>query len=356
MLATDFYNALVVTVLTLLALAACLILSTLLRHAFVSLRLRYRARRGAVLLPLLCQSISDPSLREELSSQLLRTDPPVLLPMLIQLALDLRGEELQRVAKLAEELGLVRAERRRLRSPLATERAEAVKNLGLLRAHEALPALLRLLVKDRRRAVRWAGARAVGEIGGRDAVEGLLAMLEDRDSGLVRNAQEVLLETAPEAGREIVRHARTTKSASARLAAVELLGALRDTGASELLLELADAPDAELRTKVVKAAAALCDPRFLDTFRRSLSDPVWSVRCQAANGLGAIGDVDAIADLFEAMGDEAWWVRFNAASALAELGPPGRAALAEATTDSDLRLQEVARYVLQRTSLMLEAA
>jgi HEAT repeat protein len=356
MLAADFYDVLVAVVLGLVTLAVFLMLGTLLRHALVSLELRRQARRRAVLLPLLCRAINDPSERAELLAQLRRPDRSVLLPMLLQLALDLRGEELERVAELADELGLVRGERRRLRGLRATERTEAAKNLGLLRARAALPALLRLIERDRRRSVRLACAWAVGEIGGAEAVRGLLAMLDDPEPGVVRRVQEVLLDTAPDAAGEIVRHAQGTESAAARRAAVELLGALRDPLASELLLELVDTPDPELRTKVTKAAAAIGDPRFHDAFCQLLSDPVWSVRCQAATGLGAISAVDAIEALREAMADPVWWVRFNAASAPAELGPPGRAALAEATTDKDSPRAEVARYVLEHTGLARWAA
>jgi len=355
MLAAEFYDLLVGAVLALFAFGGCLIVSTLWHHAFVSLQLRRRARRGAVLLPALCHAVVDSTRWEELTLQVSRGDRAILLPMLLQLALDVRGEELERIAQLARELGLARAERRRLRSLSATTRAEAAKNLGLLRVEDALPELLRLIQKDRHRSVRLASAWAVGEIGGREAVRGLLAMLDDPAPGVVRRVQEVLLDTAPHAAAEIVQHTRAVKSASVRRAAVELLGALRDPLATDLLLELVDSPDRELRTKAVKAAAAIGDPRFHDTFRALLDDPAWSVRCQAATGLGTIGATDAIGDLRNAMADAVWWVRFNAASSLAELGTPGRAALAEATTDDDARGQ-VARYVLQRTGLAPAAA
>lgn len=350
MLAPGFYEALVLIVASLVAGGLCALAGLLVRHALVSLWLRRSKRRVEVLLPLLAQAIDVPASRGALLGQLRRGDRPVLLPLLIQLALDLRGEEREHVAQLAGELGVAAAERKRLRSRSALARADAAKNLGVLRVRAALPDLLRRIERDHARAVRVACARAVGEIGGPDAVAGLLRMLDDPAPGVVRRVQEVLLETAPDAVREIVRHARATHSPAARCAAVELLGALRDPLASELLLELADAPDAELRTKVAKAASAIGDPRFADVFRRLVRDPVWSVRCQAATGLGAVGATDAIAELREALADEVWWVRFNAASSLAELGKAGRAALAEATTDGDARRCEVARYVLLRTA------
>jgi HEAT repeat protein len=356
MSAAAFYDLLVFSVLVLVAGTLTLLLCTLLHHAILSLQLARRARRESVLLPALCRAIGDPSRREELLSQITRSDRAVLLPLLVQLALDLRGEESQTIATLAEDLGLSALERRRLRSRLGTERAEAVKNLGLLRSPGALPELLHLVTSDRRSTVRTASAWAIGEIGGRRAVLGLLSMLEDPDPSVVRRAQEVLLRAAPDAAVEIVSYARRTENAQARCAAIEVLGALRDPAASDLLAELVDTSDPELRTKVIKAAAAMADSRFLESFRELLHDPEWPVRCQAATGLGAIGTTDVIPDLCGVLDDEAWWVRFNAASALAELGAPGRAALAEATTDEHTQRREVAEYVLLRTGQERRAA
>ncbi|NNL65832.1 MAG: HEAT repeat domain-containing protein, partial [Myxococcales bacterium] len=324
--------------------------------ARVSLRMRRQRRREAVLLPLVCDAVAQPEAREALLEGLRRSDRKVLLPILLQLALDLRGEEAMRVCELAEASGLAAAERRRLYSLRPTVRSEAVKSLGVLRSEESLPRLLHMLENDRSRQVRLACAWAVGEVGGRGAVDGLLAVLEAPDPGVVRRIQEVLIEAAPDAADEIVAYARRTPSDSARRAAVELLGALRDPRASECLLELVEDDDPELRTKVIKAAAAIADPRFAGTFRGLLRDPAWSVRCQAATGLGNIGAVESIPDLSDALGDEAWWVRFNAASSLAELGAPGRAALAQATLDPEPLRSEVARYVLDRTGLEREAA
>jgi HEAT repeat protein len=356
MITQAFYDALIGAVLVLLAATIFLILVTLFHHGDASIRLRRHRRRRELLLPLLCEAISAPAQTDELLAQLRRSDRAVLLPMLLQLALDLRGAEAARIAGLSEKLGLVRGEMRRLRSLRATARARAVKNLGLLGVREALDTLLDMAKTDRQREVRLASVWAIGQIGGQRAVQGLVSTLEDKDPGVVRRAQEVMLDAAPDAAGEIVKHARDTENPAARFAAVELLGALQDPQASELLLEFIEDPNPELRTKATKAAAAIADPRFREPFRELLADPVWSVRCQAATGLGAIGAIDAIPGLYVALEDEAWWVRFNAASALADLGPPGRAALAEATTADEASRREVARYVLERTGLEQLAA
>ncbi len=351
MFAASYYEGLVAAVLALLGLAMFLLLGTLLNHMRITLRLRRQRQRRATLLPLVCRALGDREARETLLAECQPRDRDVLLPILLQLALDLRGEDAVAIAAFAEELDVAEGERRRLHARRAVIRAEAVKNLGLLRSARDLPALLRAARNDPSPEVRAAAAGALGQIGGPGAVMGLLQLLDDEEAGVVRRAQAVVLHAAPDAVRAIVRHARSTPSPSAKRAAVELLGALRDPEASELLVDLVDDPDPELRTKAVKSASAIGDPRFLEAFLRLLGDPAWSVRCQAATGLGAIGAVRAIPELREALDDPAWWVRFNAASALAELGAPGLAALAEATTLPERRASEVARYVLDRTGL-----
>jgi HEAT repeat protein len=106
--------------------------------------------------------------------------------------------------------------------------------------------------------------------------------------------------------------------------------------------------DPEVRVKSVKAAAAIGDPRFVETFHSRLDDVRWEVRCQAARGLSVFGDPASVPRLASALRDRHWWVRFYAATALAEVGPAGEDALSSALHDPDPSVQEMARYLLER--------
>jgi HEAT repeat protein len=134
------------------------------------------------------------------------------------------------------------------------------------------------------------------------------------------------------------------------LRAIELLGWLRVSDAVELLLRLMADPDAEIRVKAVKAAAAIGDPRFLAPFHDALEDAQWEVRCQAARGLSVLGSPLSVTRLSRALRDPQWWVRFYAAVALAEVGAVGEAALTEAVEGDSPPARDMARYLLERGS------
>lgn len=346
---SGYHDELVALVFGLLVGIVAILTGTLLHHGWIARRMRADASRVATLLPLVCASICDSALCEPALGRIRACDRRAILPLLIQLALDLRGEESERIGSLAVETGLAAAESRRLRSWRATARAEAAKNLGLLRVRSALPALLQLVKTDPHFEVRHACAWALGEIGGDAAVDGLLSLLEDPHPGVVRRAQELLLESGPGCVGKVIESARATRVPAARLAAIEILGVLRDPGATALLLELADETDPELRIKAIKSAAAIADPRALAAFQKLIRDPLWEIRCQAATGLGALGSAASIPELRAALADDEWWVRFNSARALYEMGEPGRRALEEVSRARDSRSGEAARYVLERS-------
>jgi HEAT repeat protein len=165
---------------------------------------------------------------------------------------------------------------------------------------------------------------------------------------VANRVQEVLAERGREIAGTILRYAETTASRSGRLAGVQLIGWLRITTGADLLMSGMSDLDPEIRVKSVKAAAAVGDPRFLDTFHARLDDVRWEVRCQAAKGLSLFGSAASVPRLAVALRDRHWWVRFYAATALAEVGPAGEQALSAALLDPEPLVQEMARYLLER--------
>lgn len=319
----------------------------LLQREAGTLAARYRSRREAALTPLVHEALSDPSAILQLRLALRRFDHLVIREMLLHLALDLRGEESARIARLFRDLGLLDLEIARLRSWWRRRRAAAAANLGTLRVPGTFRALVPAL-QDRDLHVRMAVVRALGDLGTQEALAALVPMLGDPSPAVARQAQDILAERGRKVAREIRAYVRHTGNRPGRLAAVELLGWHRAPEAARLLLDLMREPDPEMRVHAARAAAAIGDPRFLEPFHGLLADPSWEVRGHAARGLGLLGSPDSVSRLCPLLRDRYWWVRYHAAVALAELGAEGKSALEEARGDPDPRVHEMARYILER--------
>ncbi len=333
-----------------LALAGAVILLALVllieRGASALTGLR-TSRREPALSRLLFQAIQGSPVDAGDFRRLGRFDRKLVRSILLGLALDLRGDTGDAIATLYRDLGYLKKDLARLTSWHPTRRANAAADLGLIHSGEAIPALVRAL-QDSDVRVRQAAVWAIGQVGTPASLSGLVRLLGDRSLVVANRVQEVLAERGREIADSILRYAETTSSRSGRLAAVELIGWLRITTGSDLLLNGMRDLNPEVRVKSVKAAAAIGDPRFLETFHSRLEDVRWEVRCQAAKGLSLFGSAASVPRLTAALRDPHWWVRFYAATALAEIGPAGEEALSLALHDPEPSVQEMARYLLER--------
>ncbi|HEU5304025.1 MAG TPA: HEAT repeat domain-containing protein [Gemmatimonadales bacterium] len=276
-----------------------------------------------------------------------RFDRGLVRSMLLDLALDLKGDTSDAIARLYGELGFIRSDLKRLRSWRATTRAHAAADLGLIHSPESMPALADAL-NDSDTRVRQAAVWAIGQVGTAAALAELVPLLGDSSLPVAQRAQEVLASRGHEVAEAILSCAASTPCRAARLAAIELIGWLRITDGADLMSVCMRDLDPEVRIKSVKAAAAIGDPRFLEPFHALLDDQRWEVRCQAAKGLSLFGSPSSVPRLRAALQDRHWWVRFYAATAPAEVGPAGEEALAHALRDPDPAVHEMARYLLER--------
>jgi HEAT repeat protein len=200
--------------------------------------------------------------------------------------------------------------------PVERVRLSAANALGMLRAKESVPALVAALDKkayenlgteeeDRLPfswlcPVRWAAARALGDIGDKAAVEPLVQQIKAAEGDYAAFLAEALVrldarEAVP-ALREKFRK-RESDSAGGR-ACVQALGALARPG---------DADIAETVSALVKASGN----RWAD------------VRASAAAGLAALGAAEAVEPLRTLLQTEPEpLVRNEAARALDKLGAP----------------------------------
>lgn len=337
------------TVLALVVILAALSAILITQRLVASFFARRADRRRVVLVPLLFRALEDRARIADCA--IAPSDRAIARDLLLQLAMDLRGEAADAVVALYDHLGLLDADRRGLTAWRWIHRAGAAGRLGVLRASAALPDLLNALT-DLEPQVRQVAVWAVGQVGDRAALEGLVPLLGDPNAVVAARTEEILAERGREVQDVILAYAERPVTRGGLLAALQLIGWLRVSAAVPLLLRLMDSTDAEVRVKAVKAGAATGDPRLLEMLHLLLRDSQWEVRCQAAKALSVLGCPASRPHLETALHDSQWWVRFYAATALAEIGPEGETALRNALTDREPRVREMARYLLGRGSLV----
>lgn len=216
-----------------------------------------------------------------------------------------------------------------LKDPDAAVRADVAARLAYWEQAIVLEALAEAL-RDSDATVRSAAAYSLAEIKQADSGRRLLPALHKALQHAQQHAEGFVLASLlhavkelrlPET-REIALHATGSPDASVRLAAIGVLGWLKDTEALPVLTRLAvEDADPEVRRAAVGALGlgqgqeAVVRPALL----AALADPVWRVREEAASTLGKLRLPDTTPALIAALEDACWQVRQLAARALGRL-------------------------------------
>lgn len=138
------------------------------------------------------------------------------------------------------------------------------------------------------RQVREEAARALGEVGDKQAVPQLVQALSD-------------------------------KYTKVREATAWALGCIGDERAAPHLVQVLGDPSVRVRSEAVKALSQI-GPAAVPHVVQALDDERWEVRERAASALGRIGDPSALPQLVQTLNDRKDAVRTAAASALGQLG------------------------------------
>lgn len=244
-----------------------------------------------------------------------RTKPThAALEALLDLQDTLAGDAGEAVTMLLRRSGLVRVEagRRRMRTRFGL--LELLETLARARLPEYLP-LVQRYFGHRDATVRFAAARAAARIADADSSPELAERLAPLALGARAWLEVLLLFRAPEAP---VRKLLATGDASARWAAVEVVGRRHLLSLAEDLCALLSEQDDELRAAALRALARL---RFLPTGHEdlvfaALLDDADFVRLQAVRVLELMSDARIGLALWERLGDPSFYVRQAAARAL----------------------------------------
>ncbi len=241
----------------------------------------------------------------------------VALEMMVETVARLRGHPHIVARHWFEDNGYVDDAIRELASPSSWRRARAVYRLGRFGSPQAEPHLIKSL-HDVRYDVRDAATRALGRIGGSDAIGSLIAAFTERRvaRGLVSGA---LLELSPECDEALAAAMSRHGPEVGRLIA-HVLG-LRGRSADQALIDGLRSVDPGVRRESALALARLGEapPGTELELRRLARDPRPWVRASAATALGALTGDRAAPVLRLLASDEDFWVGHRAAEALADL-------------------------------------
>lgn len=328
---------------------AIVLVATVGHKSYVQLRTSYERRQRAVFLPKIHAYIHADSGPFSLfiAGPLGSWDRRVILWTLLDQIRYVRGKVQQRITNAFEDLGFVEAERRKLTDRRWANRVEGAEKLGRMMSRRPLRDLMRLM-DDPVPEVRIRAAKALGAIGGLEAVESLLAALRDTNRWSALRIGDILATLGEAAVDPLLREVPKLPP-QARVPAIDILGRLRSPKAVRLLEDLLSDPHENARARAAHSLGVIGDPRAAAKLVQALADPEWPVRAMAAKALGLLPGTTGVPELKTALGDREWWVRSNAALALGSKGEKGYQALAGLLDSPDA-------YAAQRAASMLQEA
>jgi len=312
----------------------------------------YERRRRALLLPSIVAyaNASSGAITDFVPTPLKRWERRVVEWLLLDNIRSLKGHAQARLALAFEQLGFVAQAHRQLTQRRWWERVDGAEKLGRMLARSAVPDLIRL-TDDPVPEVRLRAAKALGAIGGLEAVETLIGALKATDRWATLRIADILAGLGTSAVDQLLA-AFPRLPAPARVPAIDILGRLRSHVAVPLLRGLLADPDPNARARAAHSLGLIGHPAVTRALIEALADPEWPVRAMAAKALGRITGDDAVDPLRQALSDAEWWVRANAAEALRSKGEAGRRALLLALDGNDAFAAHKAAWMLQEAGVL----
>ena len=333
----------------LFALVFSVVLAT---KAWRELREGYERRRRALLLPSIVAyaNATEGLITDFVPTPLRRWERRVVEWLLLDHILSLKGHAQARLALAFEQLGFVAQAHRQLSHRRWWVRVEGAEKLGRMLARTAVPDLIRVM-DDPVPEVRLRAAKALGAIGGLEAVETLIGALKATDRWATLRIADILAGLGPAAVEPLL-EAFPRLPAAARVPAIDILGRLRSHLSVPLLRGLLADGDPNARARAAHSLGLIGHPAVTQALIEALADPEWPARAMAAKALGRIPGDDSVEPLRRALSDPEWWVRANAAEALRGKGEAGRRALLAALDGSDAFAAHKAAWMLQEAGVL----
>ncbi|HPZ06945.1 MAG TPA: response regulator [Candidatus Eremiobacteraeota bacterium] len=242
-------------------------------------------------------------------------------------------------------------------------RKEAIWLLGKLGNPMALKPLTCALLKDEIASVRELAAKALGDLGFREASTALCDALMDPSPGVQKQVvinlgklgdkrvieQMERLLSDPVIRVEVAQSLALLGKSDGIIAAIkddnsaiaaraaECAGVIKFPEIIPVLIDVLSSEEWKVRRNATESLGKLREKSAVEPISRILlKDESYEARSVAAEALGKIGDEKCLGDLLKALEDPHWEVRKNVAEALGKLGNPSATPyLIKALSDSD---------------------
>jgi HEAT repeats len=262
---------------------------------------------------------------------------------------DIVGESRNFIERLYDEFGFAAEAMAELHDRRWWKRAEAVRELRMMRVKRAAEEIAGLL-SDQSGEVKLLAFEAVIDLEGISSLPVLAGMLREVTTWNAINFARIITDRRHEAAPYIYPLLRHT-DVSVRSFAVRLLGILRSVDAVPALIRIAGTGrPAEMREALI-ALGLIGDGRAVDVCSISLGSSEADVRIAAAIALGSFGAPETVSKLASLLEDGTSDVRLAAGQALLKCGDDGTSALKSAISSGSAEAARASRHVLDDQEL-----
>ncbi len=269
--------------------------------------------------------------------------------VMLNTAEEIVGENRDFLVRFYDELGFADDAIEELGDHRWWKRADAIRELRLMRVVRAADAISKLLSdhSDDVRLLAFESTIELEGIGSLPILAGMIRKMTPWSSiSLARIISEHKNEAAPHV-LPLLRHA----NASVRLFAIKILGVLTSIEAVPSLIRIAESGGPAEAAEALTALGRIGDERAVGPCYSSLSSRNAGVRIAAANALGAYGAPQVVGNLLPLLEDDVSDVRLAAAQALSKCGPEGSSTLETAFLTGSLKASKASRHALDDIEL-----
>ncbi len=274
----------------------------------------------------------------------------ILREVLIAFARDLSGETFERLIYFFYSFDFVDDEIKSLGDKNWWIRAQAVRDLGLIKAKRSVAPLTHCL-EDAHPDVREQAMQSLLSIVGVEALSVIFRVARNLSMWTSIQLSLVVLRYKDEAVLFLL-EGLESKDESIVIFCIEMLGKIGFVSAVNSLLKIAETyPNIRIRSKAIEALGRLGDSRSEALLTKCVDDPIPSIRLHAIEALGRIGSPTTVTVLKKRFHTGSFEERLAAARSMARCGEVGETFL-ESVSEGDVDIErKVALQILEETEL-----